>query len=102
MAQLEFRDQEIILDPTKGENASLIRCEDEECGGVSFRHEILMNNWRCPYCGTSISKPQRPLHQTLPDRETNQCVPIRFLVASSLAGLIGFRRKSKRKGNEQL
>jgi acetyl-CoA carboxylase beta subunit len=102
MAQLEFIDQEIMLDPTKRDNASLIRCEDEECGGVSFRHEIQMNNWRCPYCGMSVSKPQRPLHQTLPDRETNQSVPIWLLVASSLAGLMGLRRKSKRKGNEEL
>lgn len=58
MAQLEFRDQEIIVDPTKWDNAPLIKCEDEECEGVSFRHEIQMNNWRCPYCGKSISKTQ--------------------------------------------
>ena len=57
MAQLEFRDQEILVDPTKSDNAPLIKCEDEECGGVSFRHEIQMNNWRCPYCGKPISKP---------------------------------------------
>jgi hypothetical protein len=30
MARLEFRNQEIMLDPTKRDNASLIRCEDEE------------------------------------------------------------------------
>jgi hypothetical protein len=102
MARLEFRNQEIMLDPTKWDNASLIRCEDEECGGVSFRHEVQMNNWRCPYCGMSISKPQRLLHRVQPHRETNQSVPIRLHVASSLAGLMGFRRKSKRKGNEEL
>jgi PHP family Zn ribbon phosphoesterase len=56
MAQLEFRDQEIILDPKISEKAPLIRCEG--CEGFSFRHEIQMNNWRCPYCGKSISKPQ--------------------------------------------
>jgi acetyl-CoA carboxylase beta subunit len=58
MAQLEFRDQEIIVDPRKRDDEPLIRCEDEDCGGVSFRHEIQMNNWRCPYCGKSISKHQ--------------------------------------------
>ncbi len=58
MEQPEFRDQEIIGDPTERDNGPLIRCEDEDCGGVSFRHEIQMNNWRCPYCGKSISKHQ--------------------------------------------
>jgi PHP family Zn ribbon phosphoesterase len=58
MTQLESRDPGIILDPTKGDTAALIRCDDEQCEGVSFRHEIQMNNWRCPYCGKSISKHQ--------------------------------------------
>ena len=58
MAQLEFRDQEIIVDPTNWDTAALIRCEDEQCEGVSFRHEIQMNSWRCPFCGKSIPKPQ--------------------------------------------
>jgi hypothetical protein len=58
MAQLEFKDQEIIADPKTSDNGPLIRCEDEECEGFSFRHEIQMNNWRCPYCGKPISKPQ--------------------------------------------
>jgi len=58
MAQLEFTDQEIIVDPTKRDNPPLIRCKDEDCRGVSFRHEIQMNNWRCPYCGKSIPKHQ--------------------------------------------
>jgi rubrerythrin len=56
MAQLEFRDQEIILDPKTSDNTPLIRCEG--CEGFSFRHEIQMNNWRCPYCGKPISKPE--------------------------------------------
>jgi acetyl-CoA carboxylase beta subunit len=56
MAQLEFSDQEIDVDPVTSDNAPLIRCED--CEGLSFRHEIQMNNWRCPYCGKPISKPE--------------------------------------------
>jgi hypothetical protein len=56
MAQLEFSDQEIIVDPIMLDNAPLIKCED--CEGLSFRHEVHMNNWRCPYCGKPISEPQ--------------------------------------------
>ncbi len=43
----------------KWDFAALIRCEDEECGGVTFRHEIEQNNWNCPFCGKSFSKPER-------------------------------------------
>jgi hypothetical protein len=57
MTQVESRNQE-IGDPRKWDEAPLIRCEEEACEGVSFRHEIQMNKWRCPYCGKPISKPQ--------------------------------------------
>jgi len=45
-----------MMDLRKWDVPALIRCEDEECGGVTFRHEIEQNNWNCPFCGKSISK----------------------------------------------
>jgi hypothetical protein len=38
-----------------------------------------MNNWRCPYCGKSISKPQWTVHQTLPYRLPHQNMPTLLL-----------------------
>jgi hypothetical protein len=52
------------MDLRKCDISALIRCEDEECGGVTFRHEFEQNNWHCPFCGKSISKSEG--HPNLP------------------------------------
>ena len=61
-AQNALNKDELLEIITKRDTAALIRCEDEECEGVSFRHEIAQNNWKCPYCGMSISKPEQHLN----------------------------------------
>ena len=38
--------------------STLIRCEDDECGGFSFEHELEQNDWKCPHCEKPISKPE--------------------------------------------
>jgi len=51
-----------MMDLRKWDTPGLIRCENEECGGVSFRHEIEQNQWNCPYCGKPVSKPEGQLN----------------------------------------
>jgi hypothetical protein len=36
---------------------TLIKCENDDCGGVCFADELEESDWRCPYCGKPISKP---------------------------------------------
>lgn len=44
------------------EASALISCENEECGGLTFRHEVEQNNGNCPFCGKSIWKPERQMN----------------------------------------
>jgi hypothetical protein len=30
---------------------TLIKCDNEECGGYSLEHELEENEWKCPHCG---------------------------------------------------
>jgi hypothetical protein len=46
----------IIMDLRKCDNSALIRCEDEECRGATFRYALEKNGWHCPFCGTLISQ----------------------------------------------
>jgi acetyl-CoA carboxylase beta subunit len=36
---------------------TLIKCDNEGCGGFSFEHELEDNDWKCPHCEKPISKP---------------------------------------------
>jgi acetyl-CoA carboxylase beta subunit len=36
----------------------LIRCNNEQCRKKVFESELEKNNWRCPYCGKPIAKPE--------------------------------------------
>ena len=45
-----------MMEMKKCEIEALMRCENEECGGVTFKHEFEQNSWHCPFCGRSISK----------------------------------------------
>jgi rubredoxin len=47
-----------MVDLAKWDTPTLIECENENCGGVSFQDEIEENDWKCPYCGIAISKPE--------------------------------------------
>jgi hypothetical protein len=38
------------------DTVTLIQCEDDECGGFTFRDELEENNWECPHCGKRIPK----------------------------------------------
>jgi aspartate carbamoyltransferase regulatory subunit len=38
------------------EITTLVRCENENCGGVYFAGEVEQRDWKCPYCGRPISK----------------------------------------------
>jgi acetyl-CoA carboxylase beta subunit len=37
---------------------TLIKCDNEECGGYSFEHELEENEWKCPHCRKPILKPE--------------------------------------------
>jgi rubredoxin len=47
-----------MIEPKKWEIMTLIRCENENCGGISFQDELEESNWKCPHCGKPISKPK--------------------------------------------
>jgi PHP family Zn ribbon phosphoesterase len=36
----------------------LIRCNNEQCRKQVYETELLENDWKCPYCGKTISKPK--------------------------------------------
>lgn len=42
----------------KREITTLIRCENEDSGGVCFKDELEESDWKCPHCGKPISKPE--------------------------------------------
>lgn len=46
----------VLVNLRKCEIEALIRCDNEDCGGVTFLHEIIQNSWHCPFCGRSNSK----------------------------------------------
>ena len=50
-----------MIEPKKREIITMIRCENEDCGGVCFADELEQSDWKCPYCGKPISKPDRLL-----------------------------------------
>jgi hypothetical protein len=39
------------------DSVTLVGCEDEECGGLSFEQELEENGWKCIHCGEPILKP---------------------------------------------
>jgi acetyl-CoA carboxylase beta subunit len=47
-----------MIEPKKRVITTLIRCENESCGGVCFADELEQKDWRCPNCGKAISKPE--------------------------------------------
>ena len=42
----------------KWDTKPMIRCENEKCCQLSTVLELKRNNWKCPYCGKPISKPE--------------------------------------------
>jgi hypothetical protein len=46
-----------MIEPKKWEITTLIKCDNKNCGGVSFKDELEQSDWKCPYCGGPISKP---------------------------------------------
>ena len=53
-----LKEQWKMIEPKKREITTLIRCDNENCGGVCFTDELEQSDWRCPYCGKPISKPE--------------------------------------------
>jgi acetyl-CoA carboxylase beta subunit len=43
-----------MIEPKKREITTMIRCENDNCGGVCFADELEQSNWKCPYCGKQI------------------------------------------------
>ena len=48
-----------MIEPKKRESTTLIRCDSEKCGGISFLDELEESDWKCPHCG----KPFRDLNE---------------------------------------
>ena len=44
------------MDLRKCDISALIKCDDKDCGGVTFKYAFEKNGWHCPFCGKSISK----------------------------------------------
>lgn len=58
MKQPNLDEQKRMVDKDWSDTETLIRCNDEKCGGYSFEDELEKDDWNCPYCGKPISKPE--------------------------------------------
>ena len=47
-----------------------IKCDNGECGKYSFEQDLKENHYKCPYCGKSISKPDRYVKSDISLEET--------------------------------
>jgi hypothetical protein len=47
-----------MVDEAWLDTVTLIKCEDDECGGYTYMDTLENNNWECPRCGKPISKPE--------------------------------------------
>jgi hypothetical protein len=45
-----------MIEQNTKEITTLVRCENENCGGVCFAGEVEQRDWKCPYSGRPISK----------------------------------------------
>ena len=54
--RLNLKEKRKMIEPKNRETMTLIRCENENCGGVCFEDELEQSDWKCPYCGEAISE----------------------------------------------
>jgi acetyl-CoA carboxylase beta subunit len=47
-----------MVDKDWWDTVTSIKCEDEECGGYTYKDELEKNDWECPHCGKPIPKPE--------------------------------------------
>jgi len=47
-----------------------IKCDNGKCGKYSFEQDLKKNDYKCPYCGNSISMPERPVKSDISLEET--------------------------------
>jgi PHP family Zn ribbon phosphoesterase len=49
-----------MVDKDWSDTDTLIMCDNEKCDSYSLESELEQNDWKCPFCGKQVLKPQLP------------------------------------------